>query len=104
MDLSTDFSMFEIAGVSLVVLIPGIVEFCKSAFGLQDGAAEALAVAVGAVFFALAEAMNQMLIPEAWLPFIYVVVVALAGSLSVPGYYKLVKQAGGAILAAISAK
>jgi hypothetical protein len=91
--LKVDWSGFEIGGVSLLALVPGIVEFCKSALGVKDRAAEALTVGLGCGFIGLAQAITMKLVPDAAMPWITVGVVGLGGGLAIAGYYKLVKNA-----------
>jgi len=91
--LKVDWSGFEIGGVSLLALVPGIVEFCKSALGVKDRAAECLTVGLGCGFIGLAQAISAGLVPDAAMPWITVAVVGLGGGLAIAGYYKLVKNA-----------
>lgn len=84
---------FMIAGVSLLLLVPGIVEAAK-AFGVGGKGSLALALGLGLVFCSLAQAIVVGLVPAAWLPWIEVVVYGLAGSLSLTGYYDLVDRTG----------
>ena len=88
-----DWSSFEIGGVSLLLLVPGIVQFCKAVTGIKDRAAEALTVGLGVGFIALAQAIALNLVPDAAMPWITVAVVGLAGGLAIAGYYKLAKDA-----------
>jgi len=88
-----DWSGFEIGGVSLLLLVPGIVEFCKSALGIKDRAAECLTVGLGVGFIGLAQAISMELVPAVALPWITMAVVGLGGGLAIAGYYKLVKNA-----------
>jgi hypothetical protein len=88
-----DWSGFEIGGVSLLALVPGIVEFCKSAFGVKDRGAECLTVGLGCGFIGLAQAISLELVPAAAMPWITVGVVGLGGGLAIAGYYKLVVNA-----------
>ena len=92
--LQVDWSGFEIGGVSLLLLVPGIVEFCKSALGIKDRAAECLTVGLGVGFIGLAQAISMELVPAVALPWITMAVVGLGGGLAIAGYYKLVKNAG----------
>lgn len=87
-----DWSSFEIGGVSLLLLVPGIVQFSKSVFGIKDRAAEALTVGLGVGFIGLAQAIALKLVPDAAMPWITVAVVGLGGGLAIAGYYKLVKD------------
>jgi hypothetical protein len=82
-----------IAGISLLLLIPGIVEAAK-VFGVKGKASRALSLGLGVLFFGLAQAIGGGLIPAAWLPWIKVVVYGLSGGLAVSGYYDLVRRTG----------
>ena len=88
-----DWSSFEIGGVSLLLLVPGIVQFTKAVTGIKDHVAEALTVGLGAGFIGLAQAIQLGLVPDAAMPWITVAVVGLGGGLAIAGYYKLVKNA-----------
>jgi len=93
-----DFSGFEIGGVSLLLLVPGVVEFSKSAFGVKDRLAEALTVGLGCAFIGLAQAIALELVPALALPWITVAVVGLGGGLAIAGYYKLVQNAAAGFI------
>jgi len=82
-----------IAGVSLLVLLPGIVE-CAKAFGVRGKVSLALSLALGVIFFGLAQAISGGLIPQDWQVWIEVAVYGIAGGLAVSGYYDLVKRTG----------
>jgi hypothetical protein len=84
---------FEIGGIPLLALVPGIVEASKT-FGLKGPACQALSITLGTVFIGLGQAIELSLIPIAWLPWITVLVVGLGGGLAVSGYYTLVKRTG----------
>ncbi len=86
-------SEFTIAGVSLLLLIPGIVE-CAKGFGVQGKASLGLSVGLGVFFFGLAQAIGGGLVPATWLPWVEVAVYGLAGGLAVSGYYDLAKRTG----------
>ena len=81
-----DFSGFEIGGVSLLLLVPGVVEFCKSAFGVKDRLAEALTVGLGCAFIGLAQAIALEFVPALALPWIIVAVVGPGGGLAIAGF------------------
>jgi hypothetical protein len=93
-----DFSQFEIAGVNMFALVLGLVEFVKKAAGLEDKAAEVLAVSLGAIFIGLAYSISNGYVPEPYLTVISIIVVALGGAMSLSGYYKLIKAAAAGIL------
>jgi len=82
-----------IAGISLLLLIPGIVE-CAKAFGVKGKASLGLSVGLGFFFFGLVRVIGAGLIPAAWLPWIEVVIYGLAGSMAMSGYYDLVDRTG----------
>ena len=84
---------FTIAGISLLLLIPGVVE-CAKAFGVKGKASLGLSVGLGVFFFGLAQAIGGGLIPAAWLPWVEVAVYGLAGGLAVSGYYDLANRTG----------
>lgn len=80
-----------IGGISLVFLIVGIVETAKR-WGVTGKGSEVLAFAVAFVLVGLAFAIQQGMIPEVALPWIILVVTALAGGLTATGYYDLLKK------------
>ncbi len=88
-----NFMELEIAGISLLLLIPGIVE-CAKNFGVQGKASLALSIGLGFFFVALARTISSGLVPVEWLAWIEVVVVGLAGSMAASGYYDLVRRTG----------
>jgi hypothetical protein len=85
---------FAIAGVAIIPLVLGIVEFAKK-FGVEGKGSLALVVILGFVFSGLAYAFDQGLIPEVATPWISLVVVALAGGLAAAGLYDLGKRFAG---------
>ena len=95
-----DFDQFLIAGVSPLILVPGLVQFIKSATGIKDKAAEVLTVATGTFMIGLAYALNSNLIPTVAVPWINLTVVAIAGGLAIAGYYKLFQAAAKGIISA----
>jgi hypothetical protein len=82
---------FQIGGIALLVLVPGIVETAKK-FGVVGNWSLALSLALGFVFVGLAQAIQTNLIPAVAIPWITVVVVGLGGSLAASGYYDLAKR------------
>ena len=85
---------FVVAGVGIIPLVLGLVEFAKK-LGLKGNACTILAVSLGFVFSGLAYAMQSGLIPEPALPWIALVIVALAGGLGAAGLYDLGKKWSG---------
>lgn len=82
---------FSIAGVFIMPLVLGLVEFLKK-FGV-DGEYSTLAAALLGMFFGgLLYAMEQNLIPAVALPWIGVVVFGLAFGMSASGFYALGKR------------
>jgi len=89
----------QLAEFALVLLIPGIVETSKK-FGLKGNGALAEAIVLGVLFVALAEAINQSLVPAMAMPWIRVVVMGIGGGVAAGGYFDLFKgwftnQGGG---------
>jgi len=86
---------FAIGGVAVVALVVGIVEAAKR-FGLKGKACEAVALALGMVFVALAYGMAEGLIPAVATPYITWAVVAIFGGLAIgfaaTGHYDLLKR------------
>ena len=86
-----EFEISKLAEYALVLLIPGIVETAKK-FGLKGNANLVLAILLGFLFVALAEAINLGLLPPAAIPWIRVVVMGLGGAVAMAGYYDLFKK------------
>ena len=82
---------FAIAGISVAALILGIVEAAKE-FGVQGNASRALALGLGVFFVGLAQAISEGLIPAEALPYVELVVTAVAGGLAAMGYYDFLKK------------
>ena len=82
---------FTIGGVSVALLIFGIVEAAKE-FGLQGKAARVLVLLLGIGFVALAQANNQGLLSEDVMQWINLIVTAAAGGLAAMGYYDFQKR------------
>lgn len=82
---------FAIGGISVAVLILGIVEAAKS-FGVTGKGSQALALVLGFLFVGLAHAITVGLMPAAYVGWIELIVTALAGSLSAMGLYDFGKR------------
>ena len=82
---------FAIGGVSIGLLIAGLVEFAKK-FGIEDKGSSALAFVLGIVLTALAYGVEGGLIPAEYTPYVQWAVVALAGGPAAMGYYDLGKR------------
>lgn len=82
---------FAIGGIGVAVLILGIVEAAKE-FGISGKGSRLLALALGVFFVGLAQAIGLNLIAEHILPWIELVVIALAGGLAAMGYYDFSKK------------
>ena len=82
---------FVIGGISVAVLIFGIVEAAKE-FGIAGRGSRALALGLGVFFVGLAQAIAQGLIPPETLVWVELVVTALAGGLASMGYYDFVRK------------
>jgi len=89
---------FTIAGVSIAVLVFGIVEAAKG-FGVEGKWSQVLAVGLGVFFVGLAQAISGGMIPEVALPWVELVVTALAGGLAAMGYYDFAKKSVAKIAA-----
>ena len=85
---------FTIGGVSVALLIFGIVEAAKE-FGLQGKASRILVLLLGVGFVALAQANAQELISADAMRWINLIVTALAGGLAAMGYYDWTKKVAG---------
>jgi len=82
---------FSIAGISIALLIVGIVEAAK-AFGVTGKGSMALAMGLGVFFVGLAQALTQGVIPPVAAPWVELVVTALAGGLAAMGYYDFARR------------
>ena len=82
---------FTIGSVGIVALIFGIVEAAK-AFGITGKGSQILALVLGFVLVGTSQAITGGIIPSAIVPYIELVVTALAGSLAAMGYYDFVKN------------
>ena len=82
---------FAIAGVAIIPLVLGLVEFAKK-LGLKGNGSLVLSVALGFVFSGVVYAIQSGVIPEAAAPYINLVIVALSGGLGAAGLYDLGKK------------
>jgi hypothetical protein len=89
-----DESLFVIGGINVLVFVPGLVQFVKNVAKLADTAAEVLTVCVGVVCVGTAYAVNSGMIDQPAVGYIELAFIAVAGALSLAGYYKLVAAAG----------
>lgn len=82
---------FAIGGISVALLIVGVVEAAKE-FGINGKGSKALALCLGIAFYGLATGIDQGLIPAVAVPYIEWAVTAIAGGLAAMGYYDLAKR------------
>ena len=82
---------FAIAGVAIIPLVLGLVEFAKK-LGLKGNGSLVLSVALGFVFSGVVYAIQSGVIPAAAAPYINLVIVALSGGLGAAGLYDLGKK------------
>jgi len=88
----------EINGISLLALIPGVVEAIKQFFpDLDERAKVGILLLTGFVLFGVYTADVQGLIPPAVMEWVGSAIYALAATLSVGGYYALIKRVGAAL-------
>lgn len=88
-----NFAFSPLSYFVILALIPGIVETAKKIPFLAAGNRPlVLGMVLAFLFVGFAEAVALDLVPAAVLPWIRVVVLALAGALSVGGYYDLIKK------------
>lgn len=81
---------FAIGGISIALLVVGIVE-CVKELGMPVKGARVLTLVLGFTLVGLAQAITQEIIPADWVPVIVLVVTALAGSLAAMGYFDLAR-------------
>lgn len=86
-----DFETATIGGVTLFLLILGLVEAAKQ-FGITGKGSLVLSIVLGAFFLGLFKALEAQLVPAVAIPWIEVVVYGLGGGLAVSGLYDLAKR------------
>lgn len=82
----------NIGPIDTILLVGGITETIKNAFGVSGKGAVAAALLVGFILHGLSYAMGQGLLPEGAVPWIETFTYALAGAISAMGYYDLVTK------------
>ena len=91
-----EFAFSPLSYFLIVALIPGLVQTAKKWEWVSVGNRPlVLSLALGFFFVGFAEAITAGLVPDAVLPWVRVVVMAIAGALSVSGYFDLVKKFTG---------
>lgn len=86
-----DFNLFEVGGISVLVLVIGIVEAAKK-LGLKGSACQMLAIGLGSVFVGLSQAIQLGMIPAELLPWVKIVVMGLGGGLAASGIFDVLKK------------
>ena len=76
-----DITTIAIGGIALIPMVAGLVEFSRK-FGNKGRGLIVLAFALGALVAGVAGALSLGLLPEVVVPWIKVVVMALAGGLA----------------------
>lgn len=82
---------FMIGGISVAILVFGVVEAAKE-FGIEGKGSRALAAFLGVFFVGLAQAVTQNLIPPEVLVWVELAVVGIAGGLAAMGYYDFMSK------------
>jgi len=86
---------FAIAGVMMLALAFGIVEFAKKHFGVEGKACVILYTVLCAAFAGLKVAIGQGLIPADIIPIIEMVITTISAIMSGMGFYHFAKKATG---------
>jgi hypothetical protein len=86
-----DYTGYAIAGVPLIPLILGLVEFAKK-LGVQGKWNIVMAMALGIFYGGLYFAMQESLIPPEWVPLVGAVVFVPSFALAACGLYDLAKK------------
>ena len=90
------FQFSDLSYFLILALIPGIVETAKKWQWIAAGNRPlGLSLVLGFFLVGLAEAISLDLVPEVVLPWVRVMVMAMAGALSVSGSYDLIKKSKG---------
>ena len=90
------FEFSELSYFLMLALIPGIVETAKKWGWIAAGNRPLLlSLVLGFFFIGFAEAITLDLVPPVVLPWVRVVVMAIAGALSVSGSYDLIRKFTG---------
>ena len=82
----------SLGGVGVLVLVFGVTEVVKRLLGLEGKRVEALAVALGFVFTAVAYGNSSGLIPAEIMVYINWVFYSITGSVAAMGYYKFISE------------
>lgn len=80
----------ELFGVSIPILIFGIVEAAKD-FGVTGTRSKFLALLTGIILVGITIAIEEVLIAESAIPYIKVALISVSGSLATMGYYDFLK-------------
>ena len=87
-----DFKTFEIGGVSVIVLVLGIVEASKR-WGLKGTWLQVFSFGLGFVLVGLSATIGAGLIPETAVPWIVIAVYGLGGALAANGLHDFTNRA-----------
>jgi len=82
---------FAIAGVAIIPMVLGLVEFAKK-LGVNGNASLVLSIVLGFIFSGVVYAVQSGIVPSGAVPYINLVVVALSGGLGAAGLYDLGKK------------
>jgi len=82
---------FAIAGVAIIPMVLGLVEFAKK-LGINGNASLILSIVLGFIFSGVVYAVQSGIVPAGAVPYINLVVVALSGGLGAAGLYDLGKK------------
>lgn len=80
-----------IGGVEIVILIFGIVEFCKE-FGIEGKRSRLLQFVLGFFFVGLFSAIEAEMVPAEWLPYVVLTIKCLGGAIAAGGFYEFVRK------------
>lgn len=86
-----DFNLFELGGVSVIILVIGIVEAAKR-FGLSGRGCQILAMVLGGALVGLSQAIETAMIPVDFVPWINIVVMGVGGGLAASGIFDVAKK------------